>query len=491
MPIQQETPSATLPDPTEGESVRVPIKVDISSDDMEAYISFDPMDLRTGMESKVEAIHLKEALNSRKVLMGIIPKQAQQCMDMIRKLEAFSGLLIAKGTLPEDGKDAEYVPSEKVGRTGPLVTEEGTIDYKEHSTILPVVKGDVLGTKRPATPGKTGFTVTGRVLRTKPGVDTAPKPGTNVEIEKTEDGGYIYKAAADGGYRLEHNTVHVSQITVIDGDVDYSTGNIRCNGDLDVKGGVASGFKIEVQGNLDVHEAVEAAEITAGGDVHVHRGVKGQGSAKIKCGRDFRAMYVERATLEAGRHVDVGTALLDCKVSAGGKVTVLRGRGVIIGGEIRASQGVEVKQLGSDVAGLTTVDVGIDFGRERELKAVNEEIKDVETMIAKIERAVSTDLLKKDDLSWLPAERMSAAQKLQTRWKELIAHRNELHLRRDKLSGDEGEGKYSRPTIRVTQKLSARVRTRFAQSTFTTDRDYYNVTLYEDPDRKEVRLIQK
>ncbi|MBI2891775.1 MAG: DUF342 domain-containing protein [Nitrospirae bacterium] len=472
-------------------SILLPLRLDVAAGEMEAYLNFNSPEISPVLAAKVEAVHLRDFLVAHGVRRGVLPQVALECVEKIRRMESFAGAIVARGASPEDGRDSEFVPVEKFVRSGPLLTEEGTIDYKEHPTILPVTKGEVLGSRRPPQPGRAGFTVTGKWLPAAPGRDIAPVAGSNVEVEKAQDGTLTFRAAASGAYRQDDRHVLVSELTVVEGDVNFSTGNIRCNGSLEIRGGVAAGFKVEVEGNLDIHEAVEAAEIVAGGDVRLRRGVKGQGKGKIKCGGCLSALYVERATIEAGGDVEVDGALLDCRVTSGGMVRALRGRGRIVGGEIRASRGVEARQLGSDVAGMTTVDVGFEYGQERNLKAIAEELADVDAMLSKIERAVAPEILQQANFGSLPEERKGQAQALVARWYQLRELRKDLTWRKENAVGGASRDREARPVVRVLDQLSARVRVRFPTSTINTDRDYHNVFLVEDATKKEVRLIQK
>lgn len=475
--------------------ITVPIRVAVSADGMEAFVDFNPIDLPQGAESRVEPAHLRDAIHERKVVKGVILQQARECLEKIRGREPFSNVLIARGAPPQDGTDAEFKLVEprpaSGGETEQAGGAEDPIDFRARGTIRFVAKAELIGVKREAAAGRDGFKVDGQVLPATGGADTTPVAGKNVEIVRNPDGLLEYHAVVGGSYQLIDNRIEITQVTVIQGDVNFSTGNIRCKGNLEVKGGVANGFKIEVEGDLAVHEVVEAAEIVAGGDVHLFRGIKGQGRALIRCGGSLRALYMERATVEAGGEVEIGSALMDCNLASGARVKVLKGKGIVMGGVIRAAKGIEVKKLGSDLAGLTSVEVGIDFVKERELKDISAQLGKIGAVIAKIERSVSREILQSQDMTWVPEAQRSRVQDIAAQWKGLVGQREEMTLRRDQLVGRDTSGSRERPMIRVNEKLSSRVKIRIGPCLMTTDREYGGVTIYGDADKREIRIIQR
>ncbi|MBI2061199.1 MAG: DUF342 domain-containing protein [Nitrospirae bacterium] len=467
------------------------LRVTVSPDEMEATATFNPLDLPLNLPRPISAEDLSEAVHDRKVVRGILDAPVADCLEKIRQREAFEGVLIARGEAAGKGIDAEFKWAEPRSQDRAPSPADEPVDFRERSTVRSVSAGDLIATKREAIAGRDGFTVTGRVLPGHAGRDESPAAGKNVEILRREDGLLEYRATTGGSCRIVENRMEVSQLTVIQGDVDLSTGNIRCKGNLEVRGRVANGFKIEVEGDLDVHEVVEAADITAGGNVRLERGVMGQDKAVIRCKGSLRAMYVERATLEVYGDVEVGNALLDSRVSCGGKIRALKGKGAILGGEVRAAQGIEVKKLGSEMAAPTSVEVGIDFVREKELKDLNLTLKTVTEELMKIERTISKDVLGREDLSWVPEEKRPQIEKIVNHWRALHLQKQQIEERRQLLQQGGGTRGSDRPTIKVTEKLAARVRVRIGPAVSTIDREYGGVTIYGGSGKNDIKIVQR
>ena len=79
---------------------------------------------------------------------------------------------------------------------------------------------------------------------------SVPLPkGRNTEI--TEDGDTLI-ASMPGHVEFSGSTFQVKPVLDIDGDVDFSTGNIKFVGDVNIKGDVLSGFTVRSAGNIQV-----------------------------------------------------------------------------------------------------------------------------------------------------------------------------------------------------------------------------------------------
>lgn len=456
---------------------------------MEAYVSFDPKDLPHDAPA-LDRAALESALKSHNVLKGILEEGIAEGLQKLQNKESFAGLLVARGAQAENGADGRFVPSEKTARSGPVLDETGQIDYRERSAYQAVAKGDVLGVKHASTPGREGFTVTGKRLAATAGKERGPSAGPNVGAERAADGSTTFRATVDGAFRIKNEKLEVSPVTQIKGDVDFSIGNVRTRGDLEIRGGIMTGFKVEATGDVDVREAVEGAEIAAGGDVTCRSGVRGQGTGKITCGGTFKAQFVERATLEVRGDVEIDGALIDSRVTAGGKVTVVKQKGVIMGGEIRAARGIEAKQIGSDAEAATTIAVGTDVLAEQEIGRLADELKATEDMLAKMERKVPAAILEHDAPPGLPPERQAAARKIREKWKELKSHKEDLLRQQEALTAAAPAQAQGKAVIRVSGKLCPRVTVQFPRFKMITKSEYRNVTLLESEEKSEIVISQ-
>ncbi|MBI2060781.1 MAG: DUF342 domain-containing protein [Nitrospirae bacterium] len=470
--------------------LELPFSVLVSSDEMEAYLSFDPKGLTPDDWKAISPQDLKEELSRKRVVAGLVPAKLNECLTQMQEGKDFANVMIAQGKLPVDGQDAKIVWHVDIKDQKSFTDETtGKIDYRERHVIKSIGAGALLVVKSPMTQGSDGQTVTGKVIKAKKSVDVQLVAGKNVEVNQNEKGEIEYRSLANGTYIVLGNRIDVNQQTMIAGDIDFSTGNIKCNGDLSIKGHIASGFRVEVEQHLDVGDMVESAEIIAGGNVMLHRGIKGQDKGFIKCGGSLQALYAERAVLEVQGDVEIGNALLECKVTCGGKVTVLKGKGAIIGGEIRAAKGIEAKKIGSDFASTTVLEAGIDFLTEKALTDVNNKIKATQENLGKIERVLSRDILEKGDLSFIPEDKRAQFAKIMETWRTSRAQLKELTEQKVHLL--EKKQSKVRAFITAQDQMYSRVKLKIGVSTMTTDREYSRVMFYEDPDDKKIKYSYK
>ena len=165
-------------------------------------------------------------------------------------------------------------------------------------------------------------------------------------------------------------------------NVDTSTGNIEYHGNVEVKGNVCENFKVKTDGDVFVNGVVEGAEIEAGGNIVIARGMHGQNKGKLIAGGNIIAKFLSAANVQAKGFVEA-EQILNSKVSAK-EVHAEAGKGLITGGKIMARKEVNVKNAGSPMGASTIIEVGNDpelKKRHAELqKSVAEKSKSINQM---------------------------------------------------------------------------------------------------------------
>lgn len=165
----------------------------------------------------------------------------------------------------------------------PLEKADGKVDYKDLVRLRNVLKGKLIAKIIPAQPGKLGMTVTGDELAFKAGKEAHFKIGKNVLIDN--DGTSMY-AAIDGLVTLTDNgKINVFPVYEVNGDVDYSTGNIDFVGTVVIRGNVLSGFTVKSAGDIRVVGGVEGAELISGGSIEITGGIIGYNKVKLLLGK--------------------------------------------------------------------------------------------------------------------------------------------------------------------------------------------------------------
>ncbi len=243
------------------------------------------------------------------------------------------------------------------------------IDLRSISSIVNVIEGQLLVVIEKGKEGEAGEDVFGNIIPVHSSGEIPIKAGKNVRVS---DDGAKYYSEIEGWIIFENNTIKVDDVYHINGDVDYTTGNISSLGTVIVKGSIKDGFKIEATGDIII-TAVEGAELVADGNITIKSGVQGHGSALLKCKGNLYAKFIEQASIECEGDVIVSEAIMHSNIMAKGNIIVLKGKkGWIVGGKYRAGTVIAAKTAGSKVATPTSFDVGYDPFVKTELDKTQE-----------------------------------------------------------------------------------------------------------------------
>jgi len=212
---------------------------------------------------------------------------------------------------------------------------------------------------------------------------------------------------------------------VIDGDVDFSVGNIDCNGSVRVKGNVQAGFKLNVGGNLEVGGNVQDCYINCRGNILVKGGCFGKGEGSIHADGDVVVKYAEGQRISSGNDVTVGGELLNCHVTAKERVWVKGKKGKIIGGRTNAGKEIRASVIGSEAGTPTTVTVAFDPVLMWEYNTVYE-IRRLETNQERVKQSIYELYMLYLD-SKLPPAKVAELRKLEEFWSNLSQAMKTLH----------------------------------------------------------------
>jgi uncharacterized protein (DUF342 family) len=299
-----------------------------------------------------------------------------------------SGTMIAKGKAPKAGKDAEinFFFETGVFRKACIEDDNGKVDFRQIQTVQNVTPGQVIAEKIPATQGETGSDVRGRELPATPGKDKIVKLGKNVELIDNET-----KIIATGGGEptIIGGKLSVLPIYEVKGDVNFDSGNVIFSGNLVVRGNVESGFKVEAEGDLTIYGNVDTADVKAGGNLLIQGGVSGMDKAEISCGGDFSAKYIEHVTVNSEGSITIKESIMHCQVGANSKIIVEGGKGLIVGGLLRAGEEISAKTIGSRLGTVTELDVGVKPKTKQELQDLENQLKQNTDSLEKAEKAIA------------------------------------------------------------------------------------------------------
>ena len=313
------------------------------------------------------------------------------------KRRYFSLYLIAKGKPAFDGKNGNIVDNfPRVVERVLKADEHDQVDYMALNLIHNVEKGQEICRLIKPTDGEPGRTVLDEEISAKGGKAVPLPKGRNTEI--SEDQTQLL-ASISGAVEFTGRFFQVKPVLNIEGDVDYSTGNLNFWGDVNINGSILSGFTVRATGSIHIGGVVEAGSIVeAGGDLVVAKGILGDGTTFVQSHRSIFAKFVENSTVSVRENLQAD-CIIGCTVYCGGEVTVQSGRGTIMSGRIWAAHRVRASVVGSKAECKTTIDLGGDpcksFEREITQKEVNTLEMELEHLECQPDSPAKASLLRK------------------------------------------------------------------------------------------------
>ncbi|MCP3926915.1 MAG: DUF342 domain-containing protein [Desulfobacterales bacterium] len=248
-------------------------------------------------------------------------------------------ILIATGTPAIPGKNAiiktyfqeEFLDAGKVDSFG-------MIDFRDRGEVPQVKKDDLIAEKFPLKKGIPGKDIFGQAIPVE--VVTDEKLGGGTGTYFSSDNLKLY-AKVNGQPTLVVGKIEIYEQHEIKGDVDYSTGHVKFNGNIKIPGKILSGFKVKGV-NIEVSD-VEGGIISATGDVTIKNGIIG---GTIITKGSVIANFISDASINALGNVIVNKQLIDSKISTSGTVSVERGQ--ISNCQIVARKGITANEIGTN-----------------------------------------------------------------------------------------------------------------------------------------------
>lgn len=365
------------------EQLNKDILVSIADDCMTAYICLK----NPGTEICYGYEDVKKALADAGVKMGI----NDELIHRILSEKRYNSMeTVAEGKHVEDGEDARYQLFFNTDVSNkPVIREDGSVDYYNLRLYELVSEGDKLAEYIPPTKGVFGYDVRGKLLVPKPGKPKTKLRGKGFTV--SEDGNTYY-SAIDGKVEYRNTDLNVIGVLQIEGDVDLNIGNVDFNGDVEISGNVISGVSVTAKGNVTVGGFVECAVIKADKDIILKKGSNGKGVAKIEAKGNVTASFLENLRVYCDGNV-YSNSILNCEISAKGKVIVSGSKGVIYGGDVTGMLGVESASIGNSSNVSTIVRIGAAKQVHKDyqdtlvkLKEITAEIDTLEIVTHKYER---------------------------------------------------------------------------------------------------------
>lgn len=405
----------------QGYSLKPLVRVRVSQDKLKAYLILVPFlagDLLTIAD-------LEEALKEQKITHGI---RREGFEGILENQKTYGEHIVAEGLAPVDGENARLVLyfDPKGIELKPQEMEDGSVDFYNLNLIQGITAGAVLVEKVPATEGKIGFNVFGEEIKARPGKDTRLPQGQNTQIVENNT---KLIAVKDGHVVYVNGKVNVLSTYEVKGDVDFSTGNIRFNGNVVIYGNVRNGFEVEATGDVEVRGNLEG-QIRTASNIQVKKGiVKGKAFAK----GNIYARYIENSQAICGDSIVAADAIMHSITKAGNKVTVGGKKGLLVGGTCSAGQEIYAKTIGSPMGTSTTLEVGIRPELREEYKEVCRKLLQDQENQEKNQKLIKTLQEMKLSAGRLPESKNELFMKASRLQYQLHQEIEELSLRKEEL----------------------------------------------------------
>lgn len=350
----------------------------LSADKLYAWVLVFPP---TGNGKELTREMLMSAMENQDIIYGVDGRLVDRLAHDERRY--FNLFLLARGKPAFDGKNGnivDYFPRvvERVLETD----EYDQVDYTALNLIHNVKEGQEICRLVRPTEGEPGCTVLGQEIPAKSGKAVPLPKGRNTDV--SEDGDALVALTA-GHVEFTGRSFQVKPVLDIPGDVDFSTGNIKFLGDVNIKGDVLTGFTVRAMGSIWVGGVIEAGStVEAGGDLTVVKGILGDGTTTVRSHRCVFSKYVENATIYAKENLQTD-AIINGSIYCDGEVLVRSGRGTIMGGRVWAAQKVSATTVGAKSECRTSITLGGLPCTSFEQEQVRKELKELEMEMEKLE----------------------------------------------------------------------------------------------------------
>lgn len=400
------------------------LELQLSNDEMIVYITLNITKEQYEMEKKGVVKEIFEMLKENDITEGIKKEIFNSEIPINTKV------VVAEGIKPIHGKDAILTYYE-FNDNKPIIKTDGKVNHYELNLINNVLKGEWLGKKIPATSGKNGISIKNNPISAKGGRDYKLKyDKETVKHEILENGEENLYAVSIGAVKIIGGKVFVDNHLIINGDVEYSTGNIEFDGYVTITGTVKDKFSVTATYDISINGQIGIGKVnfikSQKGSIVVKGGINGKGEARIIAARDVFTKYVNEATIEAGGVIHIGFYAMDAKLSAE-KIILPPLKGRIIGGEAIAEHRIEVGSIGNKFERPTKVSVE-GFEREDILENLEKSKKKNEIILKKMNTLKRELEIFETNISKLDGRAMTTYEYMMSKYEAYIVELSDLAI---------------------------------------------------------------
>lgn len=364
------------------------ISINFTNDEVSAEINIDEESGRS-----LNGAQIVTLLSQKGIQEQYIDKAAVQSIIANKIFGKY--VTVAKGKEAVGGIDGKVKLKfrNELKATKPKEREDGSVDHRDLGYVDICRENKELLEIIPPTLGNPGISVKGAVIPARDGIPAQVKLGENVKFSD-DNKAVISTGTGYALYDLDH-VIAVKSNLLIEGDIDYSVGNIYFPGDVEVTGSVIDGFKIVAGGSITVHKDIKNATVEAKGDITVGGYIKNKISGYVRAARNVSAQTIRFAKVQAELDIIIDDEIKFSEIIAKQKISAK----TIIGGTTTCFGTVSAHDIGSrKETGKTYITFTQDLTWKKQIAELEEIVSDIypeldklEGEIAEIETYLSSD----------------------------------------------------------------------------------------------------
>lgn len=385
-PAHAEAPRGVISELPQARPETGPARVAIrlTEDRIKAYISILPPD---GMSGPIDADYIlrrwREAqLDPEALSAGIAEALAADWNGTLAAVPEREAAESAHPPVPGADARIEFIvdPALKFKPQD----EGGSVDFRNLNLVKPVRQGQPLARKIPATPGVHGVNLYGQPVTAPDGADIELPLGTNTEISPTDPCTMV--ASVAGFLQTRGGKLQVDECFVVDGSVDFSTGNIEYDQSAVIRGDIGDGFTVKVGGALEVGGGVGEARLLVGGDVLIKKGFVGSGHGMLASKGDVNLGFASNQTIRAHGSIVMEKESFNCLLGSRKSITIY---GTLVGGSAMAMDELACRVAGNDLGTKTDLEAGLDYVLHENKVLLEDKIKELTGHLSKVSQRLA------------------------------------------------------------------------------------------------------
>jgi len=314
-------------------------------------------------------------------------------------------------------------------------------DYHEQHLVENVVDRQVLARIKPLSEDDFPKAVDTETQQFFVVEDPSELLGENVTIPQEDP--HIIVSTTNGYVKVENNRIEVHDTLIIDGDVNFKTGNLTFIGKIIVRGSVFSGFSVKAK-QLIVEGSIENARIDIDEDLIVRGGIIACQNQGVYCGGTVLTKYIENSKIEARGNIFIEKSSLHSQLTTNGSIIFLHEPGVIVGGSCQVKNSIYAKIIGAKWATPTKISLGVDpflvqksLKLEEAISAKQEELKAHQDRLEEIHLFFEQEQVSKEAAAELREEQELLQAKLVYLNEQLLQEQESLNSLKEKIKLDQ------------------------------------------------------